>query len=790
LNRSGTILEFDKVLELLAECALTEGAKAKCLTLTFSSDPVEIRKRQARTSAAKHLEGIKGMPSFGSVKDVRASVERAEKGATLTTRELLDIAALLRTARGLRDYIEDGRGEETALDEIFARLQTNRTLEEKIVRSIITEDLIADEASPELADVRRKMRAEQNKIKDILQRYTSSQSKYLQENIVTTRGGRYVVPVKVEYRNEIKGLVHDTSASGSTVFIEPMAVVEANNELRALETREKREIERILAALSAESAAASVTLTLDYLNITELAFVFACGDLSFKMDAVSPKISEARELNLIRARHPLLKKNEVVPISVEMGGDKQMLVVTGPNTGGKTVSLKTIGLLSMMTQAGLHIPVSDASSVCVFDQFFAVIGDEQSIEQSLSTFSAHMKDIVQTIEAMTSDSLVLFDELGAGTDPVEGAALAISILEEVLSVGALCAATTHYAELKAFAIEREMVTNASCEFDVETLKPTYKLVIGAPGKSNAFAISERLGLPSRIIDRAKGSVDSENRNFENVIEQLEITRRLLEKEVAEAEKNRREYEEFRRSAENELKKKMGNAEKEAERMRKQAQQLLDGAKATSSFVMGQLEDARRELESAQAAEKLAQKKKSIRDRIRNYDDQINPVEDTDDGYVLPRALVKGDKVRHRNLGQNGTVLDMPDKKNMVNVQFGNVRMHVSCGDLRLLDETVESEAERKRKVDTRLKVSVSRNFKPELDIRGQTGEDGWFMVDKYLDEAKIASVRSVTVIHGKGTGALRQAIWSALKKDSRVVSFRAGQYGEGDYGVTVVELKP
>jgi len=391
---------------------------------------------------------------------------------------------------------------------------------------------------------------------------------------------------------------------------------------------------------------------------------------------------------------------------------------------------------------------------------------------------------------MTSDSLVLFDELGAGTDPVEGAALAISILEEVLSVGALCAATTHYAELKAFAIEREMVTNASCEFDVETLKPTYKLVIGAPGKSNAFAISERLGLPSRIIDRAKGSVDSENRNFENVIEQLEITRRLLEKEVAEAEKNRREYEEFRRSAENELKKKMGNAEKEAERMRKQAQQLLDGAKATSSFVMGQLEDARRELESAQAAEKLAQKKKSIRDRIRNYDDQINPVEDTDDGYVLPRALVKGDKVRHRNLGQNGTVLDMPDKKNMVNVQFGNVRMHVSCGDLRLLDETVESEAERKRKVDTRLKVSVSRNFKPELDIRGQTGEDGWFMVDKYLDEAKIASVRSVTVIHGKGTGALRQAIWSALKKDSRVVSFRAGQYGEGDYGVTVVELKP
>ncbi len=790
INHSPAVLEFDKVLARLADCAVTEGAKARCLSLTMSDDTGEIRRRLARTSAAKELSGIKGMPSFGTVKDVRGAVERAEKGAVLSTRELLDIAALLRSARSLNDYKNGGRTIETALDEIFDRLLLNRPLEEKITRAILAEDLIADEASPELATIRRKMRAEQGRVKEILQRYTSSSSKYLQENIVTTRGGRYVVPVKAEYRNEVKGLVHDTSASGSTLFIEPMAVVEANNALRELEAEEKHEIERILSALSAEAADFGNAISLDYMNITELSFIFACGDLSYKMNATCPEITEKREMALLKARHPLLDKNKVVPITVTLGGDTQMLVITGPNTGGKTVSLKTIGLFAMMTQAGLHIPVTDGSKICVFDQIFSDIGDEQSIEQSLSTFSSHMKEIVSILDRMTENSLVLFDELGAGTDPVEGAALAVSILQEVLGCGALCAATTHYAELKAFAIEQNLVANASCEFDVETLRPTYRLIIGAPGKSNAFAISERLGLPKSVIDRARGSVDEESRNFEYVISKLENTRRLLDKELAEAEKNRREYEAFRQNAEAELRRKIGTAEKDAERMKTKAQEILDGAKVTSQYVMSQLEDARRELESEKAAEKLSEKKRAIRDRINRYDDEINPDADDDENYTLPRPLVRGDRVQHRNLGQKGVVLDEPDRKNMLNVQFGNVRMKVSSGDLRLLESAAEAEAEKKKQAERSLRVSVAKAFKPELDIRGQTGDDGWFMVDKYLDEAKIAQIRSVTIIHGKGTGALRQAIWNDLKKDPRVVSFRPGQYGEGDYGVTVVELKP
>ena len=688
------------------------------------------------------------------------------------------------------DYIKSDKTPDTTLAEIFERLTPNRHLEEKITRSIIAEDFVADEASPELANIRRKKRATDNKIKDIIQKYVSGQSKYLQENIVTTRGGRFVIPVKAEYRNEVKGLIHDTSQSGATLFIEPMAVVEANNELRELESKEAHEIERILRDLSAGVAVSARSIELDYLNITELAFIFACADLSYKMDATAPKISDKKVIELYRARHPLLDKKTVVPITVTLGRDYKMLVITGPNTGGKTVTLKTIGLFALMTQAGLHIPAEDTSVVGVFDEIFSDIGDEQSIEQSLSTFSSHMKGIVSIINSMTENSLVLFDELGSGTDPVEGAALAMAILEETRINGILCAATTHYAELKAYAIETEGVVNASCEFDVNTLRPTYKLIIGTPGKSNAFAISEKLGLPEDIVKRASRFVDTGSRNFEAVIEKLEATRIQLDKEKIAAERSRREFEEYRKNSEAELKKRLANAEKEADKMRKKAQELLDGARATSDYVITELEKAKKQKDSERFGEYIADAKKNVRQRVREYDDRMNPVmgADREDDYVLPRELKKGDVIQHRNLGTKGTLVENPDKNGNVNVLMGAVKMRVNVKDLKLIEDAESADKANKAKIQSQFKAAVTKSFKLECDVRGMTGEEAWVVVDGYIDSAIIAGVHSATVIHGKGTGALRASLWQKFKADKRVKSFRAGAYGEGDYGVTVLEM--
>lgn len=784
------ILEFEKIREMLADCAHTDGAKELALHLQPSSDIVKVQKMQQRTTDAKKLVGIKGQPSFGTIKDIRPSIERAEKDAMLSMRELLDCAAVLRCARTLTDYRQGERTPETSLDEIFDRLIPNRLLEEKITRSIVAEDFMADEASPELSDIRRKIRQVNGKIKDTLQQYVSGQSKYLQENIVTSRGGRYVIPVKAEYRNEVKGLIHDTSQSGATLFIEPMAVVEANNELRTLESRETHEIERILRDLSAGVAVSGHALELNYLNINEMAFLFACADLSYKMDASPAQISHKQEITLYKARHPLLDKTKVVPITVNLGEGQQMLVITGPNTGGKTVTLKTIGLFTMMTQAGLHIPAEDTSRIGVFDEIFSDIGDEQSIEQSLSTFSSHMKGIVPIIETMTERSLILFDELGAGTDPVEGAALAMSILEEVRQSGALCAATTHYAELKSYALETEGVCNASCEFDVATLRPTYRLIIGTPGKSNAFAISEKLGLPETIVKRAENFVDTGSRNFEGVIEKLEATRHELEAEKSEVSRLKQEFTAYKNKAEKELADKVGKAEKEAEKIRQKAQETLDGARITSQYVFDQLEELKRQKDAADLAERIANAKKDVRKRVRDYDDQMNPgweVEDDEEDYVPERPLHKGDAVRHRNLGTTGVLLDDPDKNGNVTLRMGAVKTRANVADLRLLDEAEQKKQQ--KKTGGGVKTSVSRAFKTECDVRGMTGEEAWFVVDKYLDEAKVVNIKSVMIIHGKGTGALRNALWKQFKSDSRIATFRAGQYGEGDYGVTVVELK-
>ena len=788
-------LEFDKITAMLAECAPTEGAKALAYRLMPDNDRYMIEKKLRQTTDAKNLLTAKGMPSFGNVKDITASIDRAEKGATMTPVELLDVAALLCTARRLYDYFFGDRKEGDpgeGLAEIFGRLVSDRPLETKITRAIIAEDMIADEASPELAEIRRKIRVENNRIKDNLQRYVSGAfGKYLQENIVTIRNGRYVVPVKAEYRGEIKGLVHDTSASGATLFIEPLAVVDSNNELKALEKREEREIERILAELSAECAANGGVITADYYNITELAFIFAKGELSCRTDSVEPVVNDRKYLLLRRARHPLIDKKKVVPVTVELGGSYDTMIITGPNTGGKTVSLKTLGLMSLMAQAGLHIPCAEGSEVCVFDSVLADIGDEQSIEQSLSTFSAHMVNIVDILSKISDRSLVLFDELGAGTDPTEGAALATAIIEKVRRYGALCAATTHYAEMKAYALETDGVTNASCEFDVETLRPTYRLIIGTPGKSNAFAISSKLGIDDDIIEAAKDRLSNDNRRFENVIEELEKNRIEAERERDAAIKERREYEAFRNAEEAKLKKKAEIAERELEKAQEKAAQILQSAKVTSDFVLGQLDDIKKKQESGRFAEALEEGRRSIRKSLRETEDRVNPVIGGDNSdYVLPRPLKKGDTVLIVNLNQRGMLTDLPDRNGNVSVKAGLMNMKTNIKNLRLAEEAATvTTADRKRIAASKYQAEVNKSFSPSIDLRGQLGDDAWFMTDKYLDEALMANVKTVTLIHGKGTGALRKALAGHLKSDSRVKSFRGGIYGEGDSGVTVVELK-
>ena len=515
------MLEYDKVTAMLAEHALTEGARDMALRLVPVSAEKIVIKKQRITADARRLADAKGYPSFGSVKNITDILGRAKRGALLQPIELLEVADLLRVSRGLSDYIKTDKNFDTVLDETFGLLNVNRHLEERISRTVICEELIADEASPELADIRRKIRSANDRIKESLQKFISGgYGKLLQENIVTMRNDRYVVPVKIEHKNEIKGLVHDTSASGQTVFIEPVSVVEANNELKILKNKEEREIEKILYELSAMCSENVDVLSNNYYLVTELAFAFTCASFAEKMKANAVTHEYEKKFNLKYAIHPLLDQKTAVPINVRVGEDFDTLVITGPNTGGKTVTLKTIGLFALMYQSGLQIPAAPNSTMCVFDEILVDIGDEQSIEQSLSTFSAHMVNIVEILKHTSSRSLVLLDELGAGTDPIEGAALAVSILEEIRAAGALSAATTHYAELKAYAIDTDGVTNASCEFDIETLRPTYKLIIGTPGKSNAFAISQRLGLPSHIVEKANSYISGDSKRFENIIKKL------------------------------------------------------------------------------------------------------------------------------------------------------------------------------------------------------------------------------------------------------------------------------
>lgn len=795
-DRTLKTLEYQKIKEMLIECAATEGAKARAAALTPTSDIDVVISRQKRTDDAKRLINAKGYPSFSAPESVVPASERAYKGALLSPRDLLDISSLLHSARVMLDYISTDKPFETSLDQIFARLIPNRSLEDKIRRAIISEELIADEASPELAEIRRKIKSVNNKIKDTLATYVGGvRNKYLQENIVTMRGGRYVVPVKAEYKNEMKGLVHDTSSSGATLFIEPIAIVEANNELKTLLAEESHEIERILFALSAECGEATSVISTNYHSITDLAFTFASATLAINMRAEMPKITKERVIDLKRARHPLIAKEKVVPIDVSVGREYDTLIVTGPNTGGKTVTLKTLGLFALMAQSGLQIPATEESTLGVFDAVLADIGDEQSIEASLSTFSSHMVNVVDILSKVGPRSLVLFDELGSGTDPIEGAALAIAILEKTKESGALSASTTHYAELKAYALETEGVQNASCEFDVETLRPTYKLVIGTPGKSNAFAISEKLGMPEDVINRAGKLIERDNKRFEDVIEKLDTSRIEMERERERAEVLRTEYEDFKKTAEAELKARIAKSEEEILKQTQKARQILDSARASSEFIFRQLEDLKKAEDKETRNAMMSSAREEIRRRLLETESLMSEIDvreiNLDEEYKLPRPLKVGDKVYVTTVGAEGTVTAIDEKKGIYSVTAGILRAKVDVSKLRLLEGNVKFKKapEVKRPSEGKVKKTIVSSFKTEVDVRGMIGDDAWFVVDKYLDDAVLAGIPSVRIIHGKGTGALRAALWKYFKSDRRIKSYRHGEWGEGDAGVTIIEFK-
>jgi len=789
-------LEYNKIIDELVSCASTEGAKNMARALMPSPDFDVVSSRLQKTEDAKRLINAKGYPPFSASEDVTGAADRAYKGAILSPAELLDVASLLRSSRMVLDYINTDKPFETSLDEIFLRLIPNRELENKITKAILSPELIADEASPELAEIRRKIRNANNKIKDTLQSYVGgARLKYLQENLVTMRNGRYVVPVKAEYKNEMKGLVHDTSSSGATLFVEPLAVVEANNELKSLSNAEEQEIERILSSLSAECGEASSVISLNYHNITELAFAFAKATLAMSMRAERPTLSKKRIIDLKKARHPLIKKDKVVPIDVSIGGDFETLIITGPNTGGKTVTLKTLGLFALMTQAGLEIPALESSTLGIFGEILVDIGDEQSIEASLSTFSSHMVNVSEILRNVGRNSLVLFDELGSGTDPIEGAALAISILEKTAEMGALTAATTHYAELKAYALEGERVQNASCEFDIETLRPTYKLVVGTPGKSNAFAISEKLGIPEDVIRRAGILIESDNKRFEDVIERLDTNRIEMEKAREEAERMQREYESFKNTAEAELKKKIAKSEEEISKQTEKARQILESARASSEFIFRQLEELRKQDDKEKRFEMMQSAKEEVRRRMRESERLISGVEirdiSLDEDYKLPRPLKVGDKVFVTTVSKEGEVTALSDKKGLVSVRCGILSTKVTEDKLRLLEGNVKYTSEQRslpKVSEGKVKKTVNTSFRPEVDVRGMIGDDAWFVVDKYLDDAILANIPTVRIIHGKGTGALKAALWKYFKTDKRIKSYRHGEYGEGDAGVTVITL--
>ena len=777
-------LELDRILEQLSECAVSGEAKDRCRKLVPSSDREDVLLLQTQTSDAKRLIDLRSYPSLQDVQDVRWSLDRADRGGCLSPKELLQIAGVLRCTRASKEYY-DGACANTSLDWMFAALTPNKYLEDRISGSILSEEEIADAASPELADIRRHMRIQSAKIKESLQKMITSPSyaKFLRDPIITLRQDRYVVPVKAEYKNEIPGLIHDVSSTGSTFFIEPMSSVNANNALRELLLKEKKEIERILAELSAEAANHRETIAQNYTLLVDLDAIFARAKLSFRMKAVAPEVREDGCLDLRQARHPLIDPKTVVPVSVHLGRDFDTLIITGPNTGGKTVTLKTIGLLTLMAECGLHIPAAEGSSVSTFENVLADIGDEQSIEQSLSTFSAHMRSIVQVVDQCTDRSLVLFDELGAGTDPAEGAALAISLIEFCRERGSRIAATTHYAELKVYAMRTAGVTNAACEFDVETLKPTYKLLIGVPGKSNAFAISRRLGLPEEIITAARNTVSQNDLDFEEVLDQLEQQRQQMEAARIEAERLQQETLRTRQKSEEyyaQIKKEKEKAESQA---RREAQMILDEARRTANSVYEELKALRKQMKDTADSQGVNARQAELRRRLNEAEEKLAPKKDAVERPKPSREIRVGDTVELLRLGTKATVLAVG--KDGYQLQAGIMKVNVKPEEVYLLEN---EQTEVKKYIEKTRREFKNVAQSPELDLRGMDALEASAVLTNFLDNAFMANLTQVRIIHGKGTGVLRKTVHEELKKNKRVKGFRLGVYGEGEDGVTIAEL--
>ncbi len=786
-NRHNNALELPKILELLAQETSCQDAAELARATEPSTGLFEVKQILSETDAAHMLIGRFGSPSFGGVKNMNSALRRAEAGAVLSMLELLRVAEVLRVMRALQEWRKHSAGVETAIDWRFEALCVNKYMEERILSCIESEDQMADNASPELAAIRRKIKNAQNRAREQLDKMIRSPhyQKFLQDTLVTMRGGRFVVPVKAECRGDVPGLVHDTSASGATVFVEPMGVVEANNEIKVLLSQEDAEIERILTLLSAEVGGFADAVCEGYNATVELNLVFAKAHLAYKMKATMPVMNDKGRIDLKKARHPLIDPAKVVPTDIQLGLHFDTLVITGPNTGGKTVSLKTIGLLSLMAMCGLMVPAQDESALSVFDHILADIGDEQSIEQSLSTFSSHMTNIIHIIDTVDPQSLVLLDELGAGTDPVEGAALATSILEHLRSKGAKLAATTHYAELKVYALETTGVENACCEFDVATLRPTYRLLIGVPGRSNAFAISERLGIPKAIVEHAQSLISSENSRFEEVVSALEVSRQRLEEERKETRRLRDEAEQAKNASQKHREELERHREKELERVRQEAAGLVAKAKVQAQGLLDELEDMRREAKKLDAAEAKAR----IKAGMRLLENTANPVveKQTDDEYVLPRALKIGDPVQIHDIGKSGTVLELPDSSGYAVVQAGIMKTKVHVKNLRLMEAQKANKP--KASVTRNVKSKMETTVRTELDLRGQMAIDAELELDRFIDSSLVMGIHEFTVIHGKGTGALRAAVHRFLKTHPSVRTFRLGAYGEGESGVTVVELK-
>ena len=790
-EKSIRTLELPVVLEMLASLAVSEAAKEKCRQLLPVCDLEEAARLQEETQSARERLGLYGSPSFSGVKDVSRALNRADHGGVLNTRELLDVADLLTASRRVSEYDRDRQGEKTVLDHLFSALHTNKFLEDKIHGAILDEETIADSASPELADIRRKMRLAASKGRQILQRIISSPSyvKVLQEALITQRDGRFVVPVKAECKGSIPGLVHDISSSGATLFVEPMGVVQANNELKELQAREEKEIDRILRILSGECAAQMMNILYDYDILVHLDVIFARGQLSYRMNAAKPILARRGGIVLRRARHPLLDQAKAVPISLELGNSYDTLVITGPNTGGKTVTLKTIGLLTLMAQCGLQIPADDGCRLRVFDRVLADVGDEQSIEQSLSTFSAHMSNTVEILRQADENSLLLFDELGAGTDPVEGAALAIAIIQNGRSKGSLIAATTHYAEMKTFAMTTAGVENASCEFDVATLRPTYRLLIGIPGKSNAFAISRRLGLDEEVIAAAKAQMDSESIRFEDVLTQLEEKRQRLEKAQGEADRlwqqsqeDARKARTFREQMEKAKENARSKGENEARRIVRQAQQQVDE-------IFAELDELRRKMQQQADFQAINDAKVSARKHMNAAQEALHLREEAPEPETPSRPIVAGDRVELPGVRTAATVVQVNGDGSLV-LQAGKMKMTAKPGQVRLIEGQPQPQKRAAApKTGPAPTLHLERRASSELDIRGYETLEAESVVENYLDAAVMAKLETVTIIHGKGTGALRKAVHEILRRSKVVKSFRLGRYGEGEAGVTVVELK-